>query len=44
MKTIYKVTNVINSNNVNEMELMRIFNAKLFKIILYLEKKPIEGV
>ncbi len=44
MKPIFIVKNVINSNSTDEFELMKIFNTKLLKIILYLEKKTIEGV
>lgn len=44
MKPIFIVKNIINSNSEDELELMKIFNAKLLKIILYLERKTIEGV
>lgn len=44
MKPVFIVNNIINSNSKNENELIRIFNEKWLKIILYLEYESIKDI
>ncbi|MDD2392269.1 MAG: hypothetical protein PHU94_04995 [Bacilli bacterium] len=44
MKPVFIVNNIINSNSKDENELIRIFNEKWLKIILYLEYESIKDI